>query len=142
MLPIASRQYYCPVCDHREKHSTNHVGEIYCHCRRCGNSPLYCAEADAHAGLPYREAVLRCYRYDISDPAYKALLAQLSGVECFRASCEYRSLEALRRHDGETVRLYEPDQWPDQFVSNIGRLHRWFEAVCPNWRVKTGYYLA
>jgi hypothetical protein len=145
LLKIASRKYFCPTCGNEEMHSTNHQGEIYCHCKKCHSSPLYCAEIDAHAGLPFRTAVLHCYRFYLENEderqAYHALRAQLEGVHCHEVLMLGGEFAAESKHDGKTVKLFNPETWPDQFVSDIGRLHRWKQYVVENPRVKMGYWL-
>lgn len=148
---IANRAYYCPTCGNREVHATNHTGEIYCECRACGNSPLYCAEVDVFEGRTYRTAVIHFYEYQTyaenygnQKTRYSNLVQDLNtrGYHRFHAITSYRSYTAMKSHDGETVRLYDPDQFPaDQYVSNIGRLHQWFEAAWDNRYIRSGYWL-
>jgi hypothetical protein len=150
-VKLKARVYYCPVCKNVENHTTNHEGEIYCHCERCGNNPLFCGEAEALdelASRPFVNAVLKCYSFDVGTVEGAEQHLNLSAAlraarcECFKVLSEYRSREALSKHDGALVRLYKPFQWKDQFACSIGRLHRWHEAVVPNRAVKSGYYLA
>lgn len=146
-MKVASRLYYCPVCLHQQKHDTNHQDEIYCPCRVCSNSPLYCAEVDSNANRPYRTAVIRFYDCDMSTPEgnaeYKAIEGKLiaSGYKMFNVYIKHEAFAALNRHNGESVKLFDPDQFEDQYVSTIGRLHEWFQAAWDNWQIKTGYYL-
>lgn len=146
-MKIAKRVYYCPMCGHDEVHETNHQGEIYCPCKACGSSPLYCREIDSHAGVPFITAILHAYRFNIENPddkqAYSVLCDSLKaiGFRKFKVLTEYRTSQAEASHDGEKVKLFNPDQWPDQYVSNIGRLHQWKEGHVPNPSIKAGYYL-
>lgn len=151
LLKIASRLYRCPMCGNLENHSTNHEGEIYCNCKACGNMPLYFAGRDIHADMKFKEVVMHCYSFgscvpqqqdpNLADYADLELLMKLRGYKKFAVATEYRQWTAIREHDGKTVKLYLPFQWADQFVTNIGRLHQWWEAVFPNKEIHNGYYL-
>jgi hypothetical protein len=154
-VPITVKLYRCPTCGHEEEHSTNHTGEIYCNCKACGNSPLYCAEVDPFEGRPFVTARLVCYRFTLEDDQQRKQYAELKsklrqehGYKVF-ASLDYSpaghkhlfSFAAWREHDGETVRLYDPEQFTNQYVSNLGRVFDWKEAIYPNRKIKEGYYL-
>lgn len=152
-MKIAKREYYCPMCKQKEMVSTNHQGEIYSPCKGCGSCVRYCAEIDSFAGLPYRTATFRAYRLFLEGsylvPAreqrmhYTDLTRHLTGkgYTVFKVLMTHAGSEVEKTYDGETVRLYHFDQWTDQFVSNIGRLHYWKEYVFPNKNIKAGYYL-
>jgi hypothetical protein len=145
-MQIANRLYYCPVCGNEEPHVTNHTGEIYTACRRCANLGLYCKEVDEFAGLPCKEAVLRVYCFNLEETyeaaRYKQLcrLREAEGRKPFEVLWESKAFDAVRRHDGRVVRLYH-ELVKGQFVTDLGRLHSWKQAVFPNRRIKAGYYL-
>lgn len=156
-MKIARRLYYCPVCGNEEPHETNHTGEIYCNCRACGNSPLYCREGDGNAGRPFKLVTLRVYRFNLENPAdrrdYNELREALSrrGLTCHKvldhgfgrpAGSKYLfSFDAIAVHTGETFKVYDPEQFKGQYVSDIGRVHDWYETIYPNNKIKAGYWL-
>jgi hypothetical protein len=153
-MQVAPRDYYCPLCGNPELHTTNHQGEIYTPCKKCGHGVLYCAEVDAHAGLPFVTATLHFYHFNFDAPPYgggdaakaeyKALRGSLIAAGCKKFATlghKHEESNQFRYRDGLPVKLFNPGQWPDQFVSDIGRLHRWFEFVWPNKKIKTGYWL-
>jgi uncharacterized Zn finger protein len=148
-MPITNKVYYCPLCGSREDHSTNHIGEIYCHCRNCGNNPLYCEEMD-YSKFEYTEAILHYYRFSINES--RQLNQYNTLKEYLRDNLKYKIFDVIELNahqimqgimlrDSETIKLYKPFHWPDQFVSNIGRVHKWKEVIYPNKNVKEGYYL-
>lgn len=152
-MEYKQRLYGCPVCGWQKEIGTNHTGEIYVECGNCRNSPLYFAEKDMNAGREYGLAVLHYYRYDLSDevsdaPAYRELRARLK-AQGFKVWKEpdrtpYKpgaDVRAYERHNGATVRLYDPAQFDNQYVSNLGRLHQWKEATYLNKKIKEGYWL-
>jgi hypothetical protein len=149
-MPITLKQYYCPTCGNQENHSTNHYGEIYCNCRKCGNSPLYCSEVNSHEGLPFLNATIHFYSFDIGTEEGARGYSELSRYlnqdldykgKKFAVLTQYKEWQAVKSHDGESIKLYNPDQFDNQFVSNIGRVFYWKEAVYPNRDIKDGYYL-
>jgi hypothetical protein len=168
-MPRSVKTYYCPLCGNKEDHSTNHTGEIYTGCRKCGHSVLYCEQTEL--AEPFIEVKLHAYRFDFEcsrihhgisyetwskkrkplcdrcKHAYDAylelrrFLETQSRFKCFNVLAKHSEVEALKAHDGEIIQLYKASQFEDQYVSNIGRVHNWFEAVFPNDKVKAGYYL-
>lgn len=152
-MPITVKEYYCPLCGNVEKHSTNHTGEIYCNCKKCGNNSLYCKEVNEHADLPFQKAVLHYYaygftmsEYNLNDSLpYKELTEKLSGMgySKFEAydSLTHAGRELLKNLDGKEIKLYNVGQFDNQIVSNIGRVFYWREFVLPNKQLKIGYWL-
>jgi hypothetical protein len=162
-MPITSKPYFCPLCGNVESHSTNHTNEIYTHCRACNSDVLYCQNAPAQT--PDRRAILHyydfsldgkgdrsndsslaaCFRrnYPLEETTWKALKANLEsiGYKHFHVTTEYRTMQALKAHDGEVINLYDSAQFNGQYVSSIGRVHDWFEASFPNRLIHCGYYL-
>jgi len=148
MSKISNKNYYCPTCGNKEIHQTNHFGEIYCHCKNCGNSPLYCSEQDTHKDLPFISATLRYYQYDLNNVSenktYHELVKELKqrGYEVFAAiPYNFKQYKALKEHNDKKIKLYNPCQFDNQYVSDIGRVFKWKEAQYPNPRIKEGYYL-
>ncbi len=145
MARVTSKEYYCPVCGNSETHSTNHYGEIYCECRVCMNNVLYCSEGDL--GEPEGECRVQFYRFNLEyeedKEQYKELCKFLkeTGYKKFDTSISHRALEELSKRDGKAINLYRVNAFERQFISDIGRLHEWFEAIFPNKKLKAGYFL-
>lgn len=141
------KEYYCPNCGNRSKQGTNHIGEIYVNCGKCGSSPLYCAEVDALKDRPFIEAKLVYYKFNLDKPEDKAAYSQLGDTLKAKGYALHDALSAfsewmeIEKKDGRIIRLYNPEQFKGQYVSNIGRVFDWREAVFPNRKIKHGYYL-
>lgn len=144
-MKIETRPYYCPTCGHGQSHATNHEDEIYCPCNKCGNRALYCVAAKPeYDAREFKTAVLRCYDFREQEYyEYTKLKGRLNGLgyKRFKVYAEHRQWEALKAHDGEVVKLYLPIQWADQFATNVGRLHKWWEAAWDNRLIHSGYWL-
>ena len=39
------------------------------------------------------------------------------------------------------VEIREPKTFEGQFISNVGRIHNWYERYIPNKNLKIGYYI-
>lgn len=146
-MAITNKDYYCPTCGNEETHSTNHHGEIYCRCLKCGAGTLYCKE-ETFKGREYVNARMCRYRYNLENKheraAYAAMLDSLaaSGVRCFGVLETPQTAKAELSHAGGVfLRLYKPFLWEGQYVSNVGRLHAWKEYIYPNKNIKEGYFL-
>jgi len=149
LAKYATRQYQCPVCDNIENHGTNHFGEIYCHCKKCGNSVLYCIEPEAIKEREQRntnKCVLHYYRFDISDKEqaaqYKEFCTRLAGLGLTK--WDYISndrISEMQKFDGKELTIYDKGQFDNQYVSDAGRLFNWKEQIYPNKKIKNGYYL-
>lgn len=150
---ISPKKYICLVCGNEEIHSTNHFSEIYCNCVKCKSMGLECIEENAiqaRNALEKVSAKVVLYHYDISKEAqkqaYKALSKELKekGYKKFRVISEFVSEIAFRHRVKSLegiVEISEPNTFPDQFISNIGRIHNWFERACQNKDIKGGYYI-
>lgn len=145
-LNSALRQYYCPTCGNIQKEVTNHTGEIYTACRSCKSTLLYHI-GETWKGLPSVKAVVNCYSFDLGkaeDAAeYKALCEKLKGARVWKSlSPSYTATSKFRqRWHGKTVKLFNVHRWPDQYMSNAGRLRFWHEWVVDNKQIKLGYWL-
>lgn len=143
---VESRLYYCPTCNHQEYHQTNHDGEIYCDCKKCGNCPLYCTEFDYNS-LPHIEATIKFYLFNLEKEEEKEQYDRLANelkdkrYKKFSTLTTFNAVEAMKKHDNNSIKLYNPNQFPGQYVSSIGRVHNWQEFIYPNNRVKEGYYI-
>lgn len=143
---VELREYFCPVCQNESQHSTNHEGEIYPGCRKCGSSVLYFKGDDREFKPMFN---LKKYRFDLSDEeqclAYRKLESKLfdQGLTKFdslvipRQNIEF--FNALE--DNELLHIHDDECFEHQFISNRGRVHSWFEAIVPNKDTKVGYYL-
>lgn len=151
-MNISNKQYQCPVCGNMETHQTNHFMEIYCHCTKCDNGTLYCVELEGVALLNAREkttAVIRFYRYDTSFGNEKSRYTEFKrwrsavsvGTQLFSVLTAFKTMEALKKHNNETVIVYDQKLFTGQYITSIGRLHDWYEAVYQNTKIKEGYYL-
>lgn len=142
---VTWKEYYCPACGNKEKHQTNHYSEIYCMCKSCGNGVLYCSEVESPK--PEAECRLVKYYHNLEKPGEESKYREMErylrgkGYDKFDAVIRYKELEAYQRHDGETIGLFNVEQFDNQIVSTIGRVFYWFEGIYPNKKIKTGYYL-
>lgn len=141
------RFYYCGLCGKFSKHETNHTREIYTPCRKCGNSVLYCA-TDNRTEVPVDAvATVNYYRYDISKPeqhrAYKELYATLLDLDYVLFDCLPSKHEYLQqiKQIGFTVNIFKINTFKSQYITNVGRLHEWYEEIFPNKDIKSGYFL-
>jgi hypothetical protein len=138
------KTYVCGLCGTEIDTYTNHFGEIYTPCKKCGNGILYCKGNEPAKGL---ETKLTVYRYNIENheeaKAYKALKNELKakGFKLFDSisSVKYGYFDNLRTH--ETALLNTDSIFDNQWVSNLGRLHDWYEEIYQNKKIKEGYYL-
>mgnify|MGYP001394995778 CR=1 FL=1 len=144
---IAYRTYYCGICGTTSEQQTNHTGEIYVACSKCGNDVLYCKTQKF--SKTYENAELVYYSFDISQDseraAYEILTRQLQAeykYEKFTCIMPKQSIymNYISKIQYRTIKLFE-EVCAGQFVSDIGRLHNWYEAVYPNDFIKIGYYL-
>lgn len=142
-----NKMYYCPACKHQENHGTNHYGEIYCLCKRCGNSPLYCRDVDEFKDSELKEVTLHCYYYDISkyeeSIQYRNFEKDMRGLgyEIFQTASMDGKQFVFKQYHLQKIKLYLPFQWDNQYVSNIGRVFNWREMVYENKSIKEGYFL-
>lgn len=149
IVKYAVRQYKCPQCGNIEEHGTNHFGEIYCHCKKCKGSPLYCIEPEALAAMNERQqskVLLTYYRFDISQPEehkqYKLLCKELKAKGLVK--WDYIGIDRIvemEKFNGKEIIIYDKDQFDNQYVSDAGRLFNWKEQIFPNKKIKNGYYL-
>jgi hypothetical protein len=145
MGKITVKNYYCPACGNKEKHSTNHFGEIYSSCKKCKNTVLYCKDIEREK--PESECKIVFYKFCLEDTEQKNQYKQLKkaltakGYKMFNALTTHSAFEALRQHNDETIGLYNVKQFDNQIVSTIGRVFYWYEAIWSNKKIKSGYYL-
>ena len=147
MMKIELRDYVCPTCGNKTKHSTNHEGEIYSGCKVCGGSVLHFAGSNRKFKPMFK---INFYEFDVStieeDTKYRSFCRKIENelnVKCHASLLSPRQSktfwESLK--SSETISVHEPETFDDQFITDKGRLHRWYEAVYPNKRIKRGYYL-
>jgi hypothetical protein len=151
---ITKKKYACPTCGWKYTTETNHFGEIYRHCSQCDSSVLYCLEPEAKellVGRQVEEALLAYYYYDLTQPEdakrYDLVLdyardEKLNKWERFQnIGCRVSHFFKAIRASTRVVNVYDRIQFNDQFVTSLGRLHKWDEAVYPNKNIKEGYFL-
>lgn len=153
MFLVSVKKYKCLVCGNEENHSTNHFGEIYCACRKCKSRGMECVEETAinsRKTLEKVSATIVFFEFDVKDPiqkeAYKIVCNHLKEKEYekFHVLSEYSFWSAFQKTVKESngkVEITEPNTFKDQFVSNVGRIHNWYERCIPNKSLKIGYYI-
>lgn len=150
---ISVKKYMCLVCGNVENHSTNHFGEIYCTCRKCKSMVLECMEETAinsRNTLEKVSAKIYFYEFNLKDivqkEAYKNLCDSLKEKEYkkFHVLSEYSSWSAFQKTANDLngkVEITKPKTFEGQFISNVGRIHNWYERCIPNKSLKIGYYI-
>jgi hypothetical protein len=95
-------------------------------------------------------ATIVFFEFDVKDPiqkeAYKIVCNHLKEKEYekFHVLSEYSFWSAFQKTVKESngkVEITEPNTFKDQFVSNVGRIHNWYERCIPNKSLKIGYYI-
>ena len=144
-MKITRKTYYCPVCKDESDHQTNHNGEIYPRCKKCGAGVLYLKGQTL--GKPEATKTLKFYRFDIGInqeyQEYQELKTKLKGLGYKIFSCieEFAYMKAIEKYHNTKINLFNINQFDNQFVSDIGRVFYWKEAYYPNKDIKEGYYL-
>lgn len=141
---VGFKKYYCPLCGYAEMKNTNHYGEIYTPCKNCENRVLYCSEGTL--GEPEAECLLVTYEYNLTNPferdQYLDMCCNLQRTTApYKARISFKMFEYLKMNHGRLIRLYNVKQFNQQYVSDIGRVHSWFETIWDNRNFKGGYYL-
>ena len=145
---ISYKKYQCQVCKNIEEHQTNHFGGIYVNCKNCGHNGLSCIEPEAIEATKNNPVIvtkLHKYRYDISDKEqseeYKALHKRLkaAGFKFFNVweTANHIYFDNLP----DTIAIDISYVFDDQWNSNAGRVHDWYESIYPNKKIKNGYWL-
>jgi hypothetical protein len=133
--------------------ATNHIGEICSGCKNCNGIVLYCTEPEE---IKPREditdtakAIFHKYRFDIMEPGelrqYEDLCEEIKRLD-------YKKFDSIRRNqfrreffhyidDKREVKLYKPSKFKTQYITDVGRLHNWYEIIFPNKAIKFGYYV-
>lgn len=156
MGKITSKRYQCGTCGDIELIQTNHFGEIHSKCKKCYAGVRRCIEPEAIELWNSREkgsVKINFYRFNIRDryerEDYFNLVDKLKEMDLkfFNVLAEPYGRtstflgEMKKRYDGKTVEIVDPNQFDNQFISEIGRLHEWYEPIYPNSDIKDGYYL-
>lgn len=110
---------------------------------------MFCAEVNHLENEPFITAIIHFYRFSFDEENqydfYKNLCTSLgeNGYTLFDAISlnGYKAMQEFKKHDGETIKLYNPETWDNQYTSDLGRVFKWYEEIYPNKRVKEGYYL-
>lgn len=149
-MKITRKEYRCPTCGNLETHSTNHFGEIYCACKKCGAIVLYCNEPYAIADFEERaqcKVMIHWYLFRINDEhqlsPYMELSKGLRDLKYPRNNgyVPYSYRTALKEHVGKEITVYNKDTYQNQFISSVGRLHHWQEFPWDNHDLREGYWL-
>lgn len=141
---ISAKTYVCGLCGDESQHSTNHFGEIYTPCKKCGNGSLFCKGYEP-TGL---ETKINVYRFDISDKEQAAQYSQLKkelkakGLKLFDAisGAKWDYFDKLRA--AESAKISFDYVFDNQWNTNLGRLFDWYEEIYPNKKIKQGYWLS
>lgn len=163
-LKYEQRQYVCLACQNIELYGTNHTGPIYGNCRKCGNNATLYALGYTPESENRKIAILRYYRYVIGHSypgkpinndaeneerdrlAYEKMCATLQehGIiksQHFQPLFGKEGITAWKRYDNCEVVIYDPKTFDNQYISSVGRLWPWAEAIYPNKYVREGYWL-
>lgn len=149
-MPITTKRYQCPVCNYIDNISTNHFGEIYSSCRKCGaTQPLKCIEPEANENRPIVITTLHHYYFHLEDEKekieyHKLVESLIETRKIFTALIRepYKTFQKFKEYDGKKVHLYSDWVTDNQWSSEEGlRIFDWEEAIYPNKRIKEGYYL-
>lgn len=144
-MKISKKKYICLACNNITEHETNHEGEIYCQCKKCGNLGLH-PQSKLHLFEESEDfAIFHFYRFNIDEEKHKYL--ELCN---FLSSLNYKNFNTLynfeltnlwQEWDNSKIKILNVNQFEDQYVTNKGRLHQWSEVIFPNRKIKKGYYL-
>lgn len=140
---ISVKTYICGLCKDESEHSTNHYGEIYTPCKKCGNGSLFC-KGHEPTGI---ETGINVYRFDISDKEQAAQYAELkkeleaNGLKLFDAISGHKWGYFDKLADAGTAKISLEYVFDNQWNTNLGRLMDWYEEIYPNKKLKQGYYL-
>jgi len=144
-MKITRKKYYCPVCKNESDHQTNHNGEIYPRCKKCGAGVLYLKGQTL--GIPEAVKTLIYYCFNIENEKekiqYQELKTKLKGLGYKIFSCIEKSeyMKYISKYHNTKINLFNIKQFDNQFISDIGRVFYWKEAYYPNKDIKEGYYL-
>ena len=147
---ITTKRYWCPVCNYVDRISTNHYGEIYSRCKKCGASqPLQCVEPEANKDRPIITTTLHHYYFNLEDEGqkdeYMKLRLKLQKTRKLFATLTlepHKTFKKFREYDGKEVHLYSDWVTNNQWASQEGlRIFDWQQAIYPNEKIKEGYYL-
>lgn len=146
---ISDKKYQCFACKNIETHSTNHFGEIYCTCKKCGASSMQCIEPEAIAERANRSLIvtkLHKYRYDLKDTKqrkeYLALNVELKSKGYKLFDCISEAKSTYWNHLPPEIKIEIDFVFDNQWNSSVGRVHDWYESIyTTNKDYKEGYWL-
>lgn len=144
-MKITKKKYICLACTNVTERSTNHEGEIYCRCKKCGNLGLHC-ESKLHLFDESNDvAVFHFYRFNLEEEKeeYKQLCNFLRSLnyKVFDTFYGFKLTTLWEEWSNSEIKIINPQEFDNQYVTNKGRLHQWSEAIFYNKRIKEGYYL-
>jgi len=155
MNKVTNKKYQCPACKAERMIETNHFGETYSGCKKCAGMVMYCIEAEGLAAMRSRssvEAFIYPYRFDISNNSdfdkYKNLERKMEslGYKNFNTLAPGFGKPSLAKIVGfnnshTRLSIYDKEQFDNQYVSSLGRVHQWSESIYHNRSIKEGYYI-
>lgn len=149
---VNRKKYECTTCKTVKLVETSHFGEIYNPCKKCGQHNWFCIEDIAlehRSQLPQVKVQFYTYRFDLNNThqlvQYKELEEKMSLLKYnkwdFYVDSMKNPFEYWRQYSNKEVTIYKPNTFDNQFISEIGRIHNWAEAIYPNKFIKEGYYI-
>ncbi len=145
---ISDKKYQCLVCGNVEIHSTNHFGEIYCNCKKCGNGGLECMEPEAISSRKNNPVIvtkLHKYRFDISQPEQKKEYIALKAELKAKNYKLHDSISGIKHGYFDLlpceIKIDISYVFDNQWNSSAGRVFDWKEEIYPNNKIKQGYWL-
>jgi DNA-directed RNA polymerase subunit RPC12/RpoP len=146
-MKITTKTYICLACGNTELHATNHEEEIYCRCKKCGNLGLHPESKLNIFDESNDVAVFHYYKFDVNiieeQNKYYDLCDFLDekNYKKFRTYYQFNHTELWQQWDNKEIKIINPQQFANQYITNKGRLHQWSEAIWDNKKIKEGYYL-
>lgn len=147
MKEMMLRPYVCPLCGHKQNVTTNHTWEIYSPCVSCKSTPLY--PEDDEREFKSTNWKVHHYYYDLDN----VIDAKLYKIMCSELlNFGYRVFESIPHSHKESeetrkicsiinLQVHEVDSFPNQYITQWGRLHDWKEWIFHNKKIKQGYYI-
>lgn len=148
---VTYKKYRCPSCQLEQTIETNHYGEIYSGCKNCDSMVLYCAEEEAVNDRKNRStshAKMFKYYLNIGKAEELSMYNKIvqknkeRGYKLFSVlSKRYHKTNYSFIENEEVLDIYDKEQFQEQFVSNRGRVHLWYETIFDNKKIKEGYFI-
>ena len=151
---ITDKEYKCPICLDVSTHATNHNGEIYPECKVCSNKGMLLVEG-GYKFVRNNSYTVRIVPYRLNLEIAGELLMYNTLCEYLTKTLKFKMFDVLAPEFGKgkffedrwnsskgfNIAVKDATQFESQYVTEIGRLHNWFEFIYPNIRIRNGYYL-